>query len=158
MERMRGLWLAAALIGLSTIAAGKGEASGKDELEKFNNHFRELHLNMDTAGIFALWADDGVDLMPGEAPMIGKKVIEAWVEDILAKMPGYKVTKQEMEFHDLRVSGDWASEWALEHQVVQPPDGKESIETWGKIALVVHREANGEWRIKQEMWNAAPKP
>jgi len=98
-----------------------------------------------------------VDLMPGEAPMIGKKVIEAWVEAILAKMPGYKVTKQEMEFHDIQVSGDWASEWALEHQVVQPPDGKESIETWGKMALVLHREANGEWRIKQEMWNAAPK-
>jgi ketosteroid isomerase-like protein len=72
-------------------------------------------------------------------------------------MPGYKVTKQEMEFHDIQVSGDWASEWALEHQVVQPPDRKESIETWGKMALVLHREANGEWRIKQEMWNAAPK-
>jgi len=84
-------------------AASEQLASGKDELEKFNNHFRELHLNMDTTGIFALWADDGVDLMPGEAPMIGKKVIEAWVEDILAKMPGYHVTKQEMEFHDIQL-------------------------------------------------------
>jgi uncharacterized protein (TIGR02246 family) len=157
MERLRTVWLAAALIALSTLALRNQAASGKDQVENFNNHLRELHLNMDTAGIFALWADDGVDLMPGEAPMIGKKVIEAWVEDILAKMPDYKVTKQEMEFHDVRVSGDWASEWALEHQVVQPPGGKEPIETRGKIALVLHREANGEWRIKQEMWNAAPK-
>jgi len=157
MGPIRSLWLAAVVIGLSTSAATGQAASGKDELEKFNNHFRELHLKMDTAGIFALWADDGVDLMPGEAPMIGKKVIQAWVEDILAKMPGYKVTKQEMEFHDIQVSGDWASEWALEHQVVQPPNGKEPIETWGKMALVLHREANGEWRIKQEMWNSAPK-
>jgi uncharacterized protein (TIGR02246 family) len=157
MGPIRSLWLATVLIGLSTIAASGQAASGKQELERFNNHFRELHLKMDTAGIFALWADDGVDLMPGEAPMIGKKVIQAWVEDILAKMPGYKVTKQEMEFHDIQVSGDWASEWALEHQVVQPPNGKEPIETWGKMALVLHREANGEWRIKQEMWNAAPK-
>jgi uncharacterized protein (TIGR02246 family) len=157
MGPIRSLWLAAVVIGLSTSAASGQAASGKDELEKFNNHFRELHLKMDTAGIFALWADDGVDLMPGEAPMIGKKVIQAWVEDILAKMPGYKVTKQEMEFHDIQVSGDWASEWALEHQVVQPPNGKEPIETWGKMALVLHREANGEWRIKQEMWNSAPK-
>jgi uncharacterized protein (TIGR02246 family) len=157
MGPIRSLLLAAVLIGLSTSAARGQAASGKDELEKFNNHFRELHLKMDTAGIFALWADDGVDLMPGEAPMIGKKVIQAWVEDILAKMPGYKVTKQEMEFHDIQVSGDWASEWALEHQVVQPPNGKEPIETWGKMALVLHREANGEWRIKQEMWNSARK-
>jgi uncharacterized protein (TIGR02246 family) len=157
MGPIRNLWLAAVLIALSTSAASGQAANRKDELEKFNNHFRELHLKMDTAGIFALWADDGVDLMPGEAPMIGKKVIQAWVEDILTKMPDYKVTKEEMEFHDIQVSGDWASEWALEHQVVQPPNGKEPIETWGKIALVLHREANGEWRIKQEMWNAAPK-
>ena len=157
MGPIRSLWLAAVLFGLSTSAASGQPASGKDALEKFNNHFRELHLKMDTAGIFALWADDGVDLMPGEAPMIGKKVIQAWVEAILAKMPGYKVTKQEMEFHDIQVSGDWASEWALEHQVVQPPNGKEPIETWGKMALVLHREANGAWRIKQEMWNSAPK-
>ena len=148
----RVLWLVAAVIGLST-----SPASGKEEIERFNSHLQELHLKMDTPGIFALWADDGVDLMPEEAPLVGKKAIRAWVEDIVAKMPGYKVTKEEMEFHDIRVSGDWASEWGLEHQVVQPPDGKEPIKTWGKMALVLHRETNGEWKIKQEMWNAAPK-
>ena len=145
------------MIGLSTSAASGQAATTKDDLEKFNNLFREFHLKMDTTGIFGLWADDGVDLMPGEAPLIGKKAIQAWVEDILTKMPGYKVTTEEMEFHDIQVSGNWASEWALEHQVVQPPNGKEPIETWGKMALVLHREANGEWRIKQEMWNSAPK-
>src|SRR5580658_8608914 len=150
MEPIRNLWLAAVLIALSTSAANGQAANRKDELEKFNNNFRELHLKMDTAKIVTLWADDGVDLMPEEAPMIGKQVIQAWVQDIVAKMPGYKVTKEEMEFHDIQVSGDWASEWGLEHQVVQAPNGQEPIETWGKLALVLHREANGDWRIKQE--------
>jgi hypothetical protein len=68
------------------------------EIEAFNKRYVELHLKMDTAGILALWEEDGVDLMPGDAPMIGKKKIVAWVEDIVAKMPGYKVTKQEMAF------------------------------------------------------------
>lgn len=149
--------MAAMVLGLALSAFGSGKPSGKEEIERFNDHYRELHLKMDTAGIFALWADDGVDLMPGEAPMIGKKVIQAWVEDILAKMPGYKVVKQEMEFHDIEVSGDWASEWALEHQVVQPPDGKEPLETWGKMALILHRDSSGVWKVKQEMWNQAPK-
>jgi ketosteroid isomerase-like protein len=155
MGPIRNLWLAAVLIALRTSAASGHAASRKDEPEKFNNHLRELHLEMDTAGIFALWADDGVVLMPGEAPMIGKKVMQARAEDILTKMRGYKVKKEEIEFHDIQVSGDWASEWGLEHQVVQPPDGKEPIEARGGIALVLHREANGQWRIKQEMWNAA---
>jgi ketosteroid isomerase-like protein len=161
MKWIHGLAVAAicclALSGWAIGTSGNSAADGKEELERWNAHYRDLHLKMDTAGIFALWADDGVDLMPGEAPMVGKKVIQAWVENILSKMPGYRVTKQEMEFRGIEVSGDWASEWALEHQVVQPPDGKEPIETWGKMALVLHREANGDWKIKQEMWNAAPK-
>ena len=152
MREIMSLWLAAALIGMTM-----GLSSERNEIEKFNHQLQELHLNMDTAGIFALWEDDGVDLMPDEAPMIGKKAIQTWVEGILARMPGYKVTKEELEFHDIHVSGDWASEWALERQVVQPPDGKEPIETHGKMALVLHRDVNGQWRIKQEMWNAAPK-
>ena len=127
------------------------------EIETFNQRYVELNLKMDTAGILALWAEDGVDLMPGDAAMIGRKKISAWVEDIVAKMPGYKVMKQEMEFHDIHVCGEWASEWVTEHQVVQPPDGKPVIDSYGKMALVLHREANGEWRVQQEMWNSAPK-
>jgi uncharacterized protein (TIGR02246 family) len=134
------------------------EDAGQKEIEAFNKRYVELHLKMDTLGILALWAEDGVDLMPGDAPMIGRKKISAWVEDIVAKMPGYKVTKQEMEFHPIHLCGDWASEWATEHQVVQPPEGKPPIENYGKMALVLHREADGEWKVKQEMWNGAPKP
>lgn len=110
MSKARILGIATALGVLILGIAAMSGSSGRDEIELFNTHYRELHLKMDTPGIFALWADDGVDLMPGEAPLVGKKAIQAWVENILTKMPGYKVTKQEMEFHDIRVSGDWASE------------------------------------------------
>lgn len=157
MKRISAFVASALLCVLAFAAFARTPASANDEIVRFNAHYQELHLKMDNAGIFALWADDGVDLMPGEAPLIGRPAIQAWVENILAKMPGYKVTKQEMEFHDIAASGDWASEWALEHQVVQPPDGKPPIETWGKMALVLHRDPSGAWKIKQEMWNAAPK-
>jgi uncharacterized protein (TIGR02246 family) len=153
-----GACCVALLMAAVGLRARTAEDAGRKEIEAFNNRYVELHLKMDTAGVLALWAEDGVDLMPGEAPMIGKNTIVAWVEDIVSKMPGYKVTKQEMEFHDIQVSGDWASEWATEHQVVQPPDGKPAIEGYGKMALVLHREASGEWKVKQEMWNAAPRP
>jgi uncharacterized protein (TIGR02246 family) len=146
------------LLAVVRIKARTTEDLGRKEIEAFNKQYVELHEKMDTPGILALWSEDGVDLMPGDAAMIGRKKISAWVEDILAKMPGYKVQKQEMEFHDIHVCGEWASEWATEHQVVQPPDGKLVIESYGKMALVLHREANGEWKVQQEMWNAAPKP
>ena len=152
-------FLAVGLSGLGMgMRAGAPEPTREDEIVAFNKKYREMHLNMDTQGIFATWAEDGVDLMPGEAPIIGKKAIVTWVEDILAKLPGHKVTTQDMEFHDIRVSGDWASEWATEHQVVELADRREPIETWGKMALILHRQANGEWKIQQEMWNQGKKP
>ena len=162
MNLTRNVFLGACLIALLTGAAQMKarteDNARRKEIEAFNERYVQLHLKMDTAGILALWAEDGVDLMPGSAAIVGRKRIAAWVEDIVAKMPGYKVTKQEMEFHDIHVCGDWASEWAAEHQVVQPPEGKPPIESFGKMALVLHREASGEWKVQQEMWNAAPKP
>ncbi len=143
--------------GLAAAAFAGRAASAKDEIEAFNKRYIEMHLNMDTAGIFDTWADDGVDLMPGIEPLIGKKTIVAWVEKIVSQMQGYKVVKEEVEFHDIHISGDWASEWATEHQVVQAPGAEKMIESRGKMAIVLHREANGEWKVEQEMWNAAPK-
>jgi uncharacterized protein (TIGR02246 family) len=153
-----GACFATLLIAAVRIKARTTDDAGRKEIEAFNKRYVELHLKMDTAGILALWAEDGVDLMPGDAAMIGRKKISAWVEDIVAKMPGYKVMKQEMEFHDIHVCGDWASEWATEHQVVEPPEGRPPIDGHGKMALVLHRGPNGDWKIQQEMWNAAPKP
>jgi uncharacterized protein (TIGR02246 family) len=153
-----GVCFVALLTAAVRVKARTTEDAGRKEIEAFNKRYVELHLKMDTAGILAQWSEDGVDLMPGDTAMIGKKKIVAWVEDIVAKMPGYKVLKQEMEFHDIHVCGEWASEWATEHQVVQPPDGKPVIESYGKMALVLHREANGEWKVQQEMWNGSPKP
>jgi uncharacterized protein (TIGR02246 family) len=162
MARVKRMAVVAGMVVLSVLAirmtAGDSNSGRREEIEAFNKRFVELHLKMDTPGIMAMWAEDGVDLMQGEAPIVGRKTITAWLEDILSKMPGYKVTKQEMEFHDIQVCGDWATEWATEHQVAQAPEGKPNFEGYGKMALVLHREASGEWKIKEEMWNASPKP
>jgi uncharacterized protein (TIGR02246 family) len=157
MKLMRGSRLAVLAGVLAASAFGVSASGTRDEIDAFNKRYVALHEKMDTAGIFATWAEDGVSLMPGEAPLIGKKAIVAWVENILAQMPGYKVVKEEIDFHDIQISGDWASEWGNEHQVVQPPDGKPVIDSRGKMALVLHRESSGEWKVKQEMWNQAPK-
>lgn len=156
-KRGVGLALVVGALAMAAFVLGVRAASTKDEIDAFNKRYVEMHLKMDTAGIFGSWAEDGVSLMPGEAPLIGKKAIVAWVENILSQMPGYKVVKEEIDFHDIQISGDWASEWGNEHQEVQPPDGKPVIDSRGKMALVLHREANGEWKVRQEMWNQAPK-
>ncbi|MGB2589894.1 MAG: hypothetical protein WBG02_05540 [Candidatus Acidiferrum sp.] len=160
MRWIRGMVLGGLASGLAAAAfAGGGveKSPARAEIEAFNKAYVELHLKMDTAGILATWAEDGVDLMPGQEPMIGKKAIEDWVTGIVTGMQDYKVVKEDVEFHDIRIWGSWATEWATEHQVVQPPGAKPVIESRGKMALVLHREASGKWKVKQEMWNQAPK-
>src|SRR6266571_2382041 len=137
-----GTCFIALLLPTGRMKARTAEDAERKEIEAFNKRYVELHLKMDTAGILALWTEDGVDLMPGDAAMVGQKKISAWVEEIVAKMPGYEVMKQDMAFHDIHVCGEWASEWATEHQVVQPPERKPPVETYGKMALVLHRETN----------------
>ena len=148
------LWVG---FGGARMSARSSHADARNEIDAFNKKFAELHLKMDTPGIMAMWAEDGVDLMQGEAPIVGRKTITAWVEEVLSKNPGYKVTKEEVEFHDIQVCADWATEWATEHQVAKAPEGKPDFNGYGKMALVLHREG-GEWKIKQEMWNVSPKP
>jgi ketosteroid isomerase-like protein len=141
-------------------ANGSGHENVKNNtttLESFNKKFENSILNTDHAGMLAMWAGDGVDLMPGEVPLIGKAAIAAWLKTVEKQGAGSsRVSKEELEFHDLHISGDWASEWANEHQVVQPRD-RPAIEGFGKIALVLHRADDGEWYIKQEMWNDSPR-
>jgi len=153
-----GVGLVMVLVLVIRMAATAPGAGDVKEIEAFNERFQEATLRMDSAAAMALWADDGVTLLPGMAPIAGKKTIAKWLDDVVANMPGYKVAQQENEFRDIRVSGDWVSEWGTTHQVVQPPDGKAPIEGYGKILLVLHRDGSGEWKIKEEMWNAGVKP
>ena len=153
--------LMSALISTAPSSSGQDASSSDPELreiEEFNHRFTAANLSMDNAKVMALWADDGVSLQPDSAPMVGKKTITRWLDEIVAQMPGYRVTKDEAEFHDIQVAGDWASEWGTTHQIVQPPGGKPAIETFGKILLVLHREPDGAWKIEKEMWNAGVRP
>jgi len=61
-----------------------------------------LRLSICHAGILAMWADDGVDLMPGEDPLVGKESITAWLADVQSRMVGHRVTKEELQFHDIQ--------------------------------------------------------
>lgn len=134
-------------------------ADPKAEIQAFNQKFINAHLRMDNPAIIAMWADDGVSLLPSMAPMVGKPAIAKFINDISAQMPGFKLVRESIDFRDIRVSssGDWASEWGLEVQAIEPPN-QPAMEGYGKILFVLHKDATGEWKIQQEMWNQAPKP
>jgi uncharacterized protein (TIGR02246 family) len=124
------------------------------EVRAFNQKFTEAIRRMDNDAILAMWADDGVSLLPGQAALRGKPAIAKMMNDVNKQFPGFKVAAHDNDFQDLVVSGDWATEWATTHQVAQPPDGKPPLDIWGKMLLILHRQANGEWKIERESWTS----
>jgi len=129
----------------------------RQEIETFNGRFLDAHLRMDTGAILGMWAEDGVSLLPETAPLIGKPAIANFLAGVTGQLKGWRMETMELDFQGIEVSGDWASEWAFEHQVVRPPDDKPVFDGRGKMLLVLHRDGDGGWRIKREMWNQGQK-
>ena len=161
----RKLLLSLGLVSLTMMVIARGREalaqtgiSPNQEVWQFNQEFQDAHARMDTNAILGMWSESAVSLLPESAPLIGKAAVTNYIREVVARLASYKMRKFEVTFHDIHVCGDWATEWGIEHQVIEQPDDKPVIDNWGKIALVLHREGDGKWRVKQEMWNSTPKP
>jgi ketosteroid isomerase-like protein len=148
----------ACLILCSASASAHSQATSgaaRRGVDAFNRALDSATRTMSNDAILALWDDDGVSLLPSTKPIAGKPAIRKFLDDVMTSLSGAKMEKFEMQCFDITVSGDWASEWCTEHQIVQLGGGKPPFDGWGKMLFVLHRGADGAWRIKHEMWNQA---
>ncbi len=123
------------------------------QIEAFNQKFEAATRRMDNAAIMDLWAEDGITLLPSAKPVIGKAAIAAMINAVTEQIKGARMDKFELRCSAIEVSGDLATEWCSEHQIVILPDGKPPFDGRGKMLLVLRRGADGKWRLLREMWN-----
>ena len=153
---MRNVFAALLVLALTgTTAAAPAATSTKAGIDVFNDAFDQATRAMDDQATLALWEDDGVSLLPGTAPMIGKPALATFLAEIRKQIPGGRMQTFESRCFDLQASCDLASEWCEEHQIVTFADGKPTFDGRGKMLLVLHRGSDGHWRLRQEMWNQA---
>lgn len=146
-----------ALVAVMPARAQHTSPAPHPEIDAFNRAFFDATRHMDTPGTLALWDDEGVSLLPSTKPIAGKAAITKFMNDVMASLAGAHMTKFEGECFDVQVSGDWASEWCTEHQLVDLGAGKPPFDGYGKMLLVLHR-TDGKWRLREEMWNQALAP
>ena len=125
------------------------------QIEALNQKFEDTTRRMDNAAMMELWAEDGISLLPSTKPIIGKAAIAAMMNAMTAQIKGARMDKFELSCSAIEISGNMATEWCSEHQIVLLPDGKPPFDGRGKMLLVLRRGADGKWRLLREMWNQA---
>jgi ketosteroid isomerase-like protein len=155
---MNGKLVGALLIlgsGASAAAAGDTGAAARAGIDEFNRALIQATTRMDNAASLVLWEDDGVDLLPQTKPIVGKKALAKFYDDVMKDLAGARMEKFDLKCFDIETAQDWATEWCQEHQHVTLPAGKPPFDGWGTLLLVLHRGVDGKWRLRREMWNEA---
>lgn len=135
-------------------ATGENSRKGIDD---FNRRFIAACRSMDHKATAELWAEDGVDLLPGMEPMIGKPAISRWLNGLDEQLKGAKVTQCDVDWQQTNVAGGVAYEWGINTQTVSLPDKPEPFKNKGKITLILRRQTEGDWKLALESWNSSPQ-
>lgn len=150
--RLAAKWLLLSSLPLTAAAAGAASADATLGIDAFNRALSAATLVMDQHAELALWEDGGISLLPSTPAMQGKPAIAKFLANVTAQMPGARMQSFELVCHDIDIAGNWASEWCDEHQVVSLGNGKPPFDGHGRMLFVLHRGADGHWRLRREMW------
>ncbi|HKW87780.1 MAG TPA: hypothetical protein VJN21_03390 [Candidatus Acidoferrales bacterium] len=158
--------VALALFSPSGFAAPSAKPAGKaDRLADARKAIDELNqkeiagcMKMDPPASAALWADDGVDLIQGLKPMIGKETISKWYDSLTPQLRGAKMEYCTIEWQEMKIQGDWAWEWGINRQKIDFPPPQKPFESVGKILFILKRQTDKSWKIELESWNSNPEP
>ena len=100
----------------------------------------------DTDTLCSLWTEDGVLLMPGAAPLVGKKAICAMLEEQGRQAIGSMVTEYTEDWQEVRLVGNYAWQWGKMSETQRLASGK--METMKVNAIrILRREQDGSWQV-----------
>ena len=124
-------------------------------LERDAEWAAEASTGRDVEKIVSYWSADAVVVPPGQAPIIGRDALRAYVQGTF-QIPGFSITWQataEPEFSpDLRM----AHMWARNKVSFDDPEGTR-VTVYGRALTIWRREADGQWRCTVDIWNDEPQ-
>jgi uncharacterized protein (TIGR02246 family) len=98
----------------------------------------------------SLWTDDGVQLPPGEPPVVGKDRIRTRNRAVLDKFAfNMSITNEEVG-----AAGDWAFARGSYTATLTAKDGSQTVPVDGKYMTILKRQPDGSWRIYRDIFNS----
>jgi uncharacterized protein (TIGR02246 family) len=133
-------------------------ADARKAVDAVNQEIVRACQQRDLTATAALWADDGVDLLPGLAPMVGKAKISAWLESLRPQLEGSQMKYCTIDWQDIQIHDNVAYEWGINRQLIEFQPPKKSSPNEGKILFILKLQTDGQWKIALEAWNSNPQP
>ncbi len=126
------------------------------EIDKAVDTYRRAVLAGDPRAIAATYADDGIELPPGQPAVRGRAAIEQRYRDFCS---GLKVTAFTFSHIESTIDGSVAYDVGTYDQHLARPSG-ETMTDRGKY-LVILKRSQGAWKVAYAMYNSdmpAPSP
>ena len=102
----------------------------------------------------SLWTDNGVQMPPGEPPVIGKDQIRARNKAVLDQFTfNMGITNEEVG-----VAGDWAFARGTYKATLTPQQEGEATFVDGKYMTILERQPDGGWKIHLDIFNSNVPP
>jgi ketosteroid isomerase-like protein len=109
----------------------------------------------ETDKFMELFATDAIAMPPNE-PVVRGAAFGDWVRNFMAQ---YTISGASYTENDVIVAGDVAIHRFAFSWTVTPKAGGESMNETGKGIHILRRQADGSWKIAQDVWNTdAPPP
>ena len=102
----------------------------------------------------ARFTDDCVVMPPDVATITGHEGLRSWAESFLEQFE----MRGEYTSSNVTVAGDWAIERYTGAMTVTPRAGGESVEESVRGIHIYRRQADGTWRIAQDIWTTDVPP
>ncbi len=113
---------------------------------------RTAYVGGDAEGYVGLFTDDCVVMPPNTARIRGRTALRSWVDDVHRQ---FAMSGGQTESPAVIVLGDWGWEFYTTRMTVTPRAGGEPSEQRYRGMRIYRRQPNGNWRIAEDIWNAA---
>ncbi|MEM0963629.1 MAG: DUF4440 domain-containing protein [Bacteroidota bacterium] len=111
--------------------------------------FSAAYVAGDTEALLEVYAEDGIAAPGGRDFIRGREALrEFW-----QARPDVSIREHRLRPNELWVSGDLAYDWGI-YEGVSQREGAEPEAFRGKYLVVWQRDADGMWRMANDMWNS----
>lgn len=102
-----------------------------------------------------LWSEEGIQLPPGEPPVVGKEAIRARNKAALTDL--FDITMS-ITNEEVQVGADWAVARGVYTATLTPKAGGDDVLVDGKYMTLLQRQEDGSWKIYRDIFNSNVSP